>query len=45
VKTRPWNFSRKHLSYRVKVLGELHPYTFETLNNLANLQQEMGDLG
>jgi CHAT domain-containing protein/Tfp pilus assembly protein PilF len=26
------------------VLGELHPYTFETLNNLANLQQEMGDL-
>ena len=32
------------LELQGQVLGELHPYTFETLNNLANLQQEMGDL-
>ena len=35
---------RETLELQDKVLGELHPYTFETLNNLANLQHEMGEL-
>ena len=35
---------KETLELQEKVLGELHPYTFETLNNLANLQKEMGEL-
>jgi CHAT domain-containing protein/Tfp pilus assembly protein PilF len=32
------------LELQETVLGEHHPYTFETLNNLANLQYDLGNL-